>query len=151
MTTETYHYSIGNEKRVVTRAPKQRLIHIHQVCEKGHQSINYTAHLTARKNLSKNAFLLFDYLEFIPNDFIGALSSSNLYAETTLKEASYAKAFQELIDKGYLVKAPVYVDEGVVYYDTYHFYEDPKLNKQTKTMTEVNKPTNENKPQVKKG
>ena len=98
MTTETYHYIFGTESRTVTRAPKQRLIQIHLVNANGHQSINYNSHMNARACLSKNAFQLYDYLEFIPSGMIWAMSSSNLYEESALKEDTYSKAFKELIE-----------------------------------------------------
>jgi hypothetical protein len=132
MTTETYHYKLNGDSRIVTRAPKQRLIKINLVCVDGHQSINYNAHIKARTNLSKNAFQLYDYLEFLPHGMIWAMSSSNLYAESALKEDTYAKAFRELIDKGYLWAAPISTDDGVVNHDTYHFYEDCEMNPKKK-------------------
>lgn len=128
MTTETYFYKLNNEMRTVTRAPKQRLIQIHQVCDNGHNGINFTAHKEARSNLSKNAFELYDYLEFLPDGIVWAMSSSNLYKESALKEKTYSLAFQELLDKGYLFECPIKVADGVVKYDAYHFYEDNKLN-----------------------
>lgn len=128
MTTETYHYKLNRESRIVTRAPKQRLINIHLVCVDGHQSINYNAHIKARTNLSKNAFQLYDFLELLPNGLIWSMSSKVLYEETALKEDTYSKAFRELLDKGYLFAAPIQTDDGVVKYDTYHFYEDCDMN-----------------------
>ena len=128
MTTETYHYIFGTESRTVTRAPKQRLIQIHLVNANGHQSINYNSHMNARSCLSKNAFQLYDYLEFIPSGMIWAMSSSNLYEESALKEDTYSKAFKELIEKGYLHADPIKTTEGTIKEDTYHFYEDPELN-----------------------
>lgn len=128
MTTETYHYKLNGETRTVTRAPKQRLIHIHLLCVDKHKSVNYNAHIKARKNLSKNAFQLYDYLQFTPDGMLWAMSSSNLYEESALKEDTYAKAFRELLDKGYLFEAPIVTDECIVKHDTYHFYEDCDMN-----------------------
>lgn len=127
MTTETIKYERNGEKRTVSRSPKQRLIEIHLVCEGRHESINYNAHLTARKELSKNAFQLYDFLEFIPNGTIWALSSKVVYQDTALTEETYPKAFQELIDKGYLIKGVIVHSEGSTKVDTYHFYEQPPL------------------------
>lgn len=142
MTIETYFYKQDNKDRVVTRAPKQRLLHLHLVCDDKHKSINYNAHIKARANLSKNAFQLFDYLEFIPDGLVWALSSSNLYKESSLTEQTYAKAFKELIDKGYIVEKPITVTNVPVYHDAYHFYEDPELvNKNIEHIKEVSKPT----------
>ena len=126
MTTETYHYKLNGDSRIVTRAPKQRLIKINLMCVDGHQSINYNAHINARKNLSKNGFQLYDFLELLPHGLIWSMSSKVLYEETALKEDTYAKAFRELIEKGYLWAAPISTDDGVVNHDTYHFYEDPE-------------------------
>lgn len=133
-TTDHYTYfdKHNNISKSVSRAPKQRIIHTHLVCENGHNSINYTAHKKARAKLSKNAFQLFDYLEFMPNDTVWALSSSNLYKESSLTEQTYKKAFEELLEKGYLVKKPITITNVPVIEDAFHFYEDLMLtNSQT--------------------
>lgn len=146
MTTETYFYSYNHEVRTVTRAPKQRLLHLHLVCADGHKSINYNAHIKARANLTKNAFQLYDYLEFISDGLVWSLSSSNVYKETDLTEQTYAKAFKELIEKGYIVKQPITITTAPVFEDAYHFYEDPDLA--SKVVAEAKHPLQVNKPTI---
>jgi hypothetical protein len=135
--TECYIYNHNGTKKDIYRTPNQRILHIHLVCENNHNSINYTAHINARNNLSKNAFQLYDYLEFNPNDTVWALSSSHLYKQTCLTEQTYAKAFNELLEKGYLVKKPITVTTAPIIENAYHFYEDVSL---------ASKPLNNDKP-----
>lgn len=127
MTSEKYFFELDGKTKSVTRSPNQRLIHIHLRCEGGYGSVNYTAHIKARKGLSKNAFELYDYLEFHHNDIIWSLSSKHLYSETQLTETTYAKAFNELVSKGYLVKKPITATTVPVTVNAYHFYEDPSI------------------------
>lgn len=135
--SECYFYKQDGTTKTVYRSPNQRMIHIHLLCERGHNSINYTAHINARKNLSKNAFQLYDYLEFTPNDTVWALSSSNLYKESCLTEQTYAKAFNELLEKGYLVKQPITITTAPVIENAYHFYEEPSEVSKPKTAKQT--------------
>lgn len=118
--TECY---ITPQKLVIYRTPNQRLIQINLICKNNHNSINYEAHINARATLSKNAFELYDYLEFHRNNSIIALSSADVYKSTKLKEQSYAKAFSELLEKGYLVEKPITVTMPQCSKAAYHFYE----------------------------
>ena len=134
--TECY---ITHQNLFIYRTPNQRLIHIHLICDNNHASINYQAHITARATLSKNAFQLYDYLQFHHHDSIIALSSADVYKTTKLKEQSYAKAFNELIEKGYLVANNITKTKPSCSKDAYHFFEGA-------SMLSDNKPTKKHKP-----
>lgn len=131
MTTKTFYYTLpSGEERAVKQAPNQRLIEIHLACPE-HGGINFDAHKRARKELSKNAFQLYDFLVCLPNGLIWSMSSKVLYEESQLTETTYSKAFQELIDKLYLRSAKIFTSNpanGTLTYNTYHFYENPEKN-----------------------
>lgn len=94
-------------------------------------SIDYTAHNKARKDLSANAFVLYDYLLCHSNNWVWALSSADVINETPLKIGTYNKAVAELIEMRYLV--PHDIDIGSVVLDkdanhSYYFFETPTCN-----------------------
>ena len=136
MTINTIYYKMPNgEERTIKQAPNQRLIEIHSACYE-HGGINFEAHKQARKELSKNAFQLYDFLACLPNGLIWSMSSKVLYEETQLRESTYKSAFQELLDKFYLRSAVIRttnVANSTLTYNTYHFYENATTNPENKT------------------
>lgn len=131
MTINTIHYKLPNgEERTIKQAPNQRLIEIHAACSE-HGGINFDAHKQARKDLSKNAFQLYDFLSCLPNGLIWSMSSKVLYEETQLRESTYKAAFEELLEKLYLRQAPIFTTHLAntrLTYNTFHFYENSTMN-----------------------
>lgn len=128
MTTNTYTYTFKGEKRSILQSPNQRVIQIHLVCEDGHGGVNLKAHKQARSSLSCRAFVLYDFFICKPDGLIWSMSSKVLYEESALTETTYAKAFQELIDKFYLQPCDILVDGDCIRNNAYHFFEDSDMN-----------------------
>ena len=75
------------------------------------------------KNLSADGYLLYMYLLTCYKERVWALSSQDVFTHTALKRRTYTKAITELIEKKYLISAPI---EGIPStIETYHFYEMP--------------------------
>ena len=137
MTTNTYTYTLKGEKRSIIQAPNQRVIQIHNVCEEGHGGVNLKAHKKARAELSTKGFVLYDFFICFTDGLIWSMSSKVLYRESSLRESTYAKAFQELIDKCYLQKCDILVDDGYIRDNAYHFYEDSDKNPSKKYLASL--------------
>lgn len=76
------------------------------------------------KNLSSDGYLLYMYLLTCYKERVWALSSQDVFTQTALKKRTYTNAITELIEKRYLIAAPI---EGIPpTIKTYHFYEMQK-------------------------
>lgn len=113
------HYSIQVAKN-------QKVIQIHRV----KSSINFAANYEAMKDLSANAYVLYMYLIMHSEGRVWALSKVDVEAKTPLKEKTYLKAVQELIEKKYLTAGEIYLGEGEKKWteEAYHMWETPSLN-----------------------
>lgn len=90
-------------------APNQRIIYIERVSDKvrsdffkiGNEQLNQAA-----SDLSGNAFKLYVYLCNNQNSWKLELSSKHFVAWSGTSDSTYDRAFKELKDKQYLIKAP---------------------------------------------
>ena len=90
-------------------APNQRIIYIERVSDKvradyfkiGHEQLNKAA-----SDLSGNAFKLYVYLCDNQANFKLELSSKHFIDWSGTSDSTYDRAFKELKDKQYLIKAP---------------------------------------------
>lgn len=90
-------------------APNQRIIYIERESEKvrtdffkiGHSQLNRAA-----SDLEANAFKLYIYLADNSNNYKLELSSKHFIEWSGTSDSTYKRAFNELVEKGYLIKAP---------------------------------------------
>lgn len=108
-------------------SPNQRRVSIHK-CDQpsGYTKIDRTVNRAAMKALSYSAYML--YMIFCTNatGFEMILSPVAIMAETGFSRNTYYDAFNELVDKGYLVCKP-----GTKC--LFDFYEDPKRERVVET------------------
>lgn len=108
-------------------AKNQKVIQIHRV----KSSINFAANYEAMKDLTANAYVLYMYLIMHSEGRVWALSKVDVEAKTPLKEKTYLKAVQELIDKKYLTAGEIDIGDGKKWTEeAYHLWETPSLNKE---------------------
>ena len=106
-------------------AKNQKVIQIHRV----KNGINFEANYEAMKNLSANAYVLYMYLIMHSEGRVWALSKVDVEAKTALKEKTYLKAVQELIEKKYLTPGDIDIGgEKPWIEEAYHLWETPSLN-----------------------
>ena len=65
--------------------------------------INRMAAERAMKSLTGGAFKLWCYLALNQDGYLFGLSNKDVFAKTGISRATYQRAIQELVDKGYLV------------------------------------------------
>ena len=112
-------------------APNQKVVTIHKIHGKSGRILDITTNKEALSHLSADAYAL--YMHFIlsvPN-YTEALSLQHISETTSLKERTYYKAINELIENGYLVKEPH--DNFKEYYG---FYETPNMHINRQLTTE---------------
>ena len=99
--------------------PNQRRICIFKVeSETGYTKLNVASNRTAMAQLGYSAYMLYMYFCINATGFNLILSKVALCSETKLSANMYYAAFNELVEKGYLVRKP-----GTQC--LYNFYEDP--------------------------
>ena len=110
-------------------AKHQKVIKIHRI----KNAINFKANEQAQKELSIYAYSLYMYLIRHEQNRVWALSSKNVLKNTPLKEKSYLRAVQELINKDYLTKGVIDLGCGDRKYknEAYHLWEIPSLRTET--------------------
>jgi hypothetical protein len=107
-------------------SPNQRRITVHKADkQKGYTKIDPQACKRAMATLGYSAFMLYMYFCLNVTNFQLILSTAALCAETSLTRNTYYAAFNELVNKGYLVCKP-----GTEC--LFDFYEDPALRKGAK-------------------
>ena len=97
--------------------PNQRYITTHKARARPREftQINLTANLAAQKKLSYKTYKLYMYLCYNADDYAFHLYKAPI--KEALPRNSYYRAFEELVEQGYLVR-----DGDSNHYD---FYEDP--------------------------
>lgn len=111
------------ENRFIDVVENQKVLKIHKYTD----GIDYSAHNKARKELTSNAFELYDYIVCHSNEWIWALSSKDVCNESNLTMNKYPKAVAELIDKKYLIAGEIDLGSEQIVKNCYHFYESPEL------------------------
>lgn len=104
-------------------APNQKVVTIHKVHGKGGKIVDIASNKNAMKELSLAAYELYMHFMLSIPGYTEALSLQCITATTSLKERTYYKAVNELIEKGYLVK-----ETHSNFKDYYGFYENPNLH-----------------------
>ena len=90
-------------------APNQRIIYIQRMSadvRKDYFKIGNVQLDKAAADLSGNAFKLYIYLADNQNNYKLELSSKHFIQWSGTSDSTYDRAFKELKDKGYLIKAP---------------------------------------------
>ena len=90
-------------------APNQRIIYIQRISadvRKDYFKIGNSQLDKAAADLSGNAFKLYIYLADNQNNYKLELSSKHFIQWSGTSDSTYDRAFKELKDKGYLIKAP---------------------------------------------
>lgn len=90
-------------------APNQRIIYIQRMSadvRKDYFKIGNSQLDKAAADLSGNAFKLYIYLADNQNNYKLELSSKHFIQWSGTSDSTYDRAFKELKDKGYLIKAP---------------------------------------------
>lgn len=115
----------NGQRYTIIVARNQKVIKIHRI----KNAINFKANEQAQKELSLYAYSLYMYLIRHEQNRVWALSSKDVFEKTPLKEKSYIKAIQELINKDYLTKGVIDLGCGDRKYknEAYHFWEIPSL------------------------
>lgn len=107
-------------------APNQRIIYIQRISADvrkeffkiGHQQLN-----KAVKDLNANTLKLYIYLADNKDSYKLELSSKDFIQWSGTSDSTYDRAFKELKEKGYLIKAAdkkniyLFVEESETYYD----------------------------------
>ena len=105
-------------------APNQRIIYILRVSadvRKDYFKIGHTQLNKAAMDLSGNTFKLYIYLADNKDNYRLELSSKDFIQWSGTSDSTYDRAFKELKEKGYLIKAPekknvyLFVEESVNY------------------------------------
>ena len=105
-------------------APNQRIIYIQRVSadvRKDYFKIGHTQLNKAAMDLSGNTFKLYIYLADNKDNYRLELSSKDFIQWSGTSDSTYDRAFKELKEKGYLIKAPekknvyLFVEESVNY------------------------------------
>lgn len=106
----------------IKTAPNQKVVVIHKVHGKGGRILDIESNREAMHQLSSSAYVL--YMHFILSlpGYTEALSLQHLSETTSLRERTYYKAINELIEKQYLVK-----EHHQKFKEYYAFYETPNL------------------------
>lgn len=99
-------------------------------------AINLKALELAMSSLSPNAFKMWVYLGKNKDNYTFALSKVDTLKWCGFSKGTYSKAFDELEDKGFLVKSK----ENSNHYD---FYELPKEEEEDLPVITIHKTTNE--------
>lgn len=103
-------------------APNQKVVTVHKVHGKSGRILDISANKEAMKQLSTDAYVLYMHFILSVPDYTEALSLQHISEVTSLKERTYYKAINELIEKGYLIKEP-----SNNFKDYYGFYESPNM------------------------
>lgn len=103
-------------------APNQKVVTVHKVHGKSGRILDISANKEAMKQLSSDAYSLYMHFILSVPDYTEALSLQHISEATSLKERTYYKAINELIEKGYLVKEP-----HNKFKEHYGFYESPNM------------------------
>ena len=113
------------QRYTIIVAKNQKVIKIHRI----KNAINFKANEQAQKELSIYAYSLYMYLIRHEQNGVWALSSKDVFEKTPLKEKTYIKAMQELINKTYLTKGTIDLGYGDRKYtdEAYHLWEIPSL------------------------
>ena len=113
------------QRYTILVSKNQKVIKIHRI----KSAINFKANEQAQKELSIYAYAMYMYLIRHEQNRVWALSSKDVFEKTPLKEKTYIKAVQELIDKGYLTKGTIDLGCGDRKYkdEAYHLWETPSL------------------------
>lgn len=107
--------------------PNQRIITIHK--EKGTRANLYTMNVLDNLNEAmqtlenKASFKLYMYLAQNQNDYEMALSSKDFFNTSGCGNTAYISAFEELVEKGYLIKDDLRKNR-------YDFYDKPQIQEQ---------------------
>lgn len=103
-------------------APNQKVVTVHKVHGKSGRILDISANKEAMKQLSTDVYVLYMHFILSVPEYTEALSLQHISETTSLRERTYYKAINELIEKGYLVKEP---HEN--FKDHYGFYESPNM------------------------
>ena len=104
----------------IKAAPNQKVVTIHKVHGKSGKILDIASNKKAMKELSLAAYELYMHFILSMPGYTEALSLQSIIETTSLKERTYYKAVNELIEKGYLVK-----ETHNNFKDYYGFYENP--------------------------
>lgn len=105
-------------------APNQRIIYIKRIsadARKDYFKIGHTQLNKAAMDLSGNTFKLYIYLADNQDNYKLELSSKHFMQWSGISDSTYDRAFNELKEKGYLIKAPkkknvyLFVEESINY------------------------------------
>ena len=106
----------------IKTSPNQKVVTIHKVHGKGGRILDIASSKEALNQLSAHAYVLYMHFVLSLPGYTEALSLQHISEATSLKERTYYKAVNELIDKKYLVK-----EHHPTFKDYYGFYENPNL------------------------
>lgn len=104
----------------IKAAPNQKVVTIHKVHGKSGKLLDIASNKKAMKELSLAAYELYMHFILSMPGYTEALSLQSITETTSLKERTYYKAVNELIEKGHLVK-----ETHKNFKDYYGFYENP--------------------------
>ena len=88
----------GKKDYTIMVSNNQKIIQINRV----HTGINFSANAKARKELTANAYLLYMHLLCRDENRIWAVSSAEIFENTSLTHNTYYNAWNELVEKGYI-------------------------------------------------
>lgn len=97
----------GQKDYTIMVSKNQRVIQINRV----QSGINFSANAIARKELTSNAYLLYMHLLCRDENRVWAVSSAEIFENTSLTHNTYYNAWNELVEKGYLMTGTLTVGE----------------------------------------
>ncbi len=99
----------GKKDYTIMVSTNQRIIQINRAGVSN--DINFVANANARKELSANAYLLYMHLLCRNENRIWAVSSSEIFENTSLTHNTYYNAWNELVEKGYIMTGTLNVGD----------------------------------------
>lgn len=103
-------------------APNQKVVTMHKIHGKSGRILDISSNKEAMKQLSADAYSLYMHFILSVPEYTEALSLQYISEVTSLKERTYYKAINELIEKGYLRK-----ESHENFKEYYGFYESPNM------------------------
>ena len=126
MSDRTIWVNCGDYGRTykITLAPEQKLILSHRY----NKGITFDSNNYALRLLSPTAYMLYMYLIMHPDYWAWALSTEQIVKDTHLEKNDLEPAIQELIEKNFLTPGEINAYGRTYKKNSYHLWEDPKLN-----------------------
>lgn len=98
----------GKKDYTIMISKNQRAIQINRAGVSN--DINFVANAKARKELTANAYLLYMHLLCRNENRIWAVSSQEIFENTSLTHNTYYNAWNELVEKGYIMTGTLNID-----------------------------------------